>query len=91
MSLPPAAISVLGIFGPHGYFEVLSKGLVKLEVSAISLNILLDDDFENLVLLKGLARNIKEKIFRVNNAFNKVEAFWFSTFLFASTKTVPGG
>ena len=31
------------------------------------------DDFEDLVLLKGLTRNVERQIFRINDAFDEIE------------------
>lgn len=34
------------------------------------------DDFEDLVLLKGLTRNVERQIFGVNDAFDEIEVLW---------------
>jgi hypothetical protein len=33
----------------------------------------LADDFEDLVLLKGLTRDVERQIFRIDNAFDEIE------------------
>jgi len=40
------------------------------------LNDVFADDFEDLVLLKGLARNVERQILGINNAFDEIEVLW---------------
>lgn len=67
-------------------FQVLAKGFIELiKVVLVLRNLaekvqtfpddVLTDDLEDLVLLKGLARNVERKIFRVNDALDKIEVF----------------
>jgi hypothetical protein len=77
--------SILGIL-VNSEFQILAESLVELlevvfvfrdlaeQVHAFLDNVLAND-FEDLVLLESLARNVERKILGVDNAFDEVEIF----------------
>jgi len=68
-------------------FDILGKLLIELLEAVLVLDDLINelqalldkvlpDDFENLVLLQHLTRDVKGQIFRINDSLDEVEVFW---------------